>query len=258
MSKTLKVAGIEMLDNVLGEARFTEKQLASANYGGSAKLRTDYLYILPAQRVIELRIPEFNGHTTSKQVVALAYREGNLEAIIGLTWSSLNAIHVGRIESGAPAPEIEIILDHGKRKLADSSLYESIWQAGNLPTSGDGNTISITKTTCIEVVERSACWQVQLIQNTHGEWVPAGQPENPNLALLKGKKLPILRSMISVPDFVQESLWPTELKDHLAKFKPVERPVEGAEVSRKKALKKQGLHHPGWSQERFDSSPWIC
>lgn len=238
MAKTLKVAGIELLTSVLGEARFTQKQIEAANYGGNAKLRTDYLYVLPAQRVVELRIPEFNGHTTSKQVVALAYREGNLEAIVGLTWSSLNAIHVGRIESGAPAPEIEVILDHGKRKLADSSLYESIWQAGNLPTSGDGDTISITKTTCIEVVERVGCWQVQLIQNTHGEWVPAGQPENPNLALLKGKRLPILRSMISVPAFVQEELWPSELKDHLAKFKPVERPVEEAKVTSKKALKK--------------------
>lgn len=238
MAKTLKVAGIEILNDILGEARFSKKQIDAANYGGSAKLRTDYLYVIPAQRVIELRIPEFNGHTTSKQVVALAYREGNLEAIIGLTWSSLNAIHVGRVNSGVPAPEIEVILDHGKRKLADSSLYESIWQAGALPTSGDGETISVTKTTCIEVVERASCWQVQLVQNPSGDWVPAGQPENSNLALIKSKRLPMLRSMISVPDFVREELWPSELRDHLAKFKPVERPVEEAEEVSGKALKK--------------------
>lgn len=222
MAKLNNVAGLEILNAVLGTAKFSTKQVEAANFGGNAKLRTDYLYVIPAQKAVELRIPEFNGHSTSKQVVALAYREGVLEAIVGLTWSSLNAIHVGAI-SGPEAPELELVLEKGKLKLADSSVYESIWQAGSLPTSGDGDSISITKTTCIQVVERKKCWQIQLIQNPSGEWVPARDPEKKELALMKGKTLPILRTLIGVPEFVNENEWPAELQAHLAKFKPSEK-----------------------------------
>lgn len=223
MAKEMIAAMQINLNDVIGDAQFTDKQTQAANYGGEAKLRPGYTYIIPAQTAVEVTIPPFtiNGKTitSSKQVVAVAYRDGVPEAVIGLTWSSLHAVHVGLCEG--ETPKLEIALKEGKKVLKDSSLYEGIWQTGSLPTAGDNNKCCITKDVAFEVVKRQPCWQTQPILNTAGVYVPK---EKDGYAVLEKKVLPLCRTLLAMPDWATQG-WPQELVDHLKAHPAFERPT---------------------------------